>query len=152
MTISDDQTELIEAIRAEVVKRHNVLLNRDDPIFVTVTCNEMVLAHYADMVAARVDAATDRSIAASAAQVQAAKETAAKLINDASGYVADQVRRAAKGGAEEFTDVIKRKLDGADRDGREAYQARSGAMWAAIAAGACAVISIACALVVVIKV
>lgn len=143
--------ELIDALRAEIAKRHNVLLNRDDPIFVTVALHEMVLAHYADAVAVRVDAATDRGIAASAVQVQAAKDTAAKLINDASGYVADQVRRAAKGGAEEFADVIKRKLDGAERDGREAYQARTGAMWAAIAAGACAVISIACAMIVVIK-
>ena len=38
------------------------------------------------------EVATDRGVAASAAQVQASKETAGKLISEASGFVADQVR------------------------------------------------------------
>lgn len=143
--------DLIDAIRAEVARRHNVLLGRDDPIFVTVTVNELVLSHYIELVGSRVDAATDRGIAASAGQVQASKESAGRLINDASGFVADQVRRAARTAADEFSDAIKQRLGSADREARDAHAARSGAMWAAITAGAFAVIAIACTVIVLVK-
>ncbi len=143
--------DLIDSIRAEVARRHNVLLGRDDPIFVTVTVNELVLAHYVDLVATRAEAATDRGVAASAAQVQASKETAGKLISEASGFVADQVRRAARSAADDFSEAIKQRLGSADREARDAHAARSGAMWAAVTAGAFAVIAIACTVIVLIK-
>ena len=43
-----------------MAKRHNVLITEDDPILVTVTLNELVLAEYLERVHARVQAAEDQ--------------------------------------------------------------------------------------------
>ena len=36
----------VEAIRAEVLRKHNLALGRDDPIFATVILHEMVLGAF----------------------------------------------------------------------------------------------------------
>jgi hypothetical protein len=36
----------IDALRMEIAKRHNILLDEHDPIFALLTLNELVLEHY----------------------------------------------------------------------------------------------------------
>ena len=61
------------------------------------------------------------------------------------------MRRAATSAADGFSEAIKQRLGSADREARDAHAVRSGAMWAAVTAGAFAVIAIACTVIVLIK-
>lgn len=53
-----------EEIRKQIAIKHNVLLDKDDPILVTITINEIVLSRYLDLVTERYsDASRDLTIA-----------------------------------------------------------------------------------------
>jgi hypothetical protein len=93
----------IEALRAAVVKKHNVLLGKDDPIFISVHLNELVLAEVlANMKSIATESRND-SIATVAHQVEVAKRAAATLITQTAGYVAAEVQRQVKSALEEST-------------------------------------------------
>ncbi len=84
-----------ERLIGEVAKRHDLLLSRDDPVLVTVTLNELILAEALKQLRASLDAASE-SIAGSAARhIEASKLVAEQLITAAADYVANEVRTAA---------------------------------------------------------
>ncbi len=84
-----------ERLIGEVAKRHDLLLSRDDPVLVTVTLNELILAEALAQLRASLDAASE-SIAGSAARhIEASKLVAEQLITAAADYVANEVRAAA---------------------------------------------------------
>ena len=84
----------IERLIGEVAKRHDLLLSRDDPVLVTVTLNELILAEaLAQLQASLVEA--KQEIAASAAkQIEASKTIAEQLITAAADYAAGEIRAA----------------------------------------------------------
>ena len=80
---------------AEVARRHQVLLAPGDPIFVTVTLNEAIVARAVERVAGLLDAAADQMSAATAQQREASKEEAAALVTGAAVYLVQQAEKAA---------------------------------------------------------
>ena len=94
----------IDALRAAVAKKHNILLSPDDPILLTVHLNEMLLAEMlANMKSITTESRND-SIAAVAHQVDVAKRAAATLITQTAGYVAGEIQRQVKSALEESTE------------------------------------------------
>ena len=116
----------IDALRAAVAKKHNVLLSPDDPILLTVHLHELVLAEVLANIKSIATECRNDSIAAVAHQVEVAKRAAATLITQTAGYVAAEVQRQIKSALEESTARVNesRRLTDRARD------------WALIAAAA----------------
>ena len=93
----------IDALRAAVAKKHNVLLSPDDPILLTVHLHELVLAEVLASMKSMATESRNDSIAAVAHQVEVAKRAAATLITQTAGYVAAEVQRQVKSALEEST-------------------------------------------------
>ena len=144
-----DRAQLIEAARMRVAQEHNVLLGKDDPILVSVTLNEFVLGHFIDMAVERIERAQHEVIASSAHQVDAAKETASRLVTDAADFVAREVRRAATEAADEAGARVRRAIAEAESVGADAHQAKRGANYAAWIAAGSALVALGSMLVVV---
>lgn len=62
----------VQQLIGEVARRHNVLVTPEDPIFVAVTLNELLLAQHVQELQAAVEAATRAAAAASFAEAKAA--------------------------------------------------------------------------------
>jgi ABC-type phosphate/phosphonate transport system ATPase subunit len=100
----------IEALRAAVVKKHNVMLGKDDPILITVHLNELLLAEVLANMKSIATESRNESIAAVAHQVDVAKTAAAKLITQTAGYVAGEVERQVKAALDESIAVADRSI------------------------------------------
>lgn len=147
-----------DEIRKHVAIQHNVLLSKDDPILVTVTVSEMVLDRYLDRVSEHYEDATRALAVSTQQQVEQAKETAAKIITDASTYVSDQLRQAVTAAVNDAGIELRRQIasaQAASRDavasGRDAQSAKNGAFLAAALAGVAAVVAVAALVVVLLK-
>lgn len=147
-----------DEIRKEVAVRHNVLLGKDDPILVTVTVNDLVLSHYAELVNKK---ATENSRELSLAlqqQLQQSKEIGGKVITDAADYVAKQTREAVElalrdagaGIRQQVADSITASRE-ANASSNAALSAKSGAWVAAAVAIAAAVLALFALSVVLLK-
>jgi hypothetical protein len=82
----------IEALRAEVLQRHNIALHPDDPIFVTVVLNERVLSWYVDQMHQLLEAERDAASAGTVQQLEVAQETAEKLVTQAGAFIHTQTQ------------------------------------------------------------
>lgn len=147
-----------DAIRAEVAKRHNVLLGKDDPILVTVTMCELVLGHYVTHLGEHVETVQRHATATAAKQVEAAKESAGRIITEAANFVSDQVRKAATDATAQAREDASRELSAARAELTNAHQVRSDladarriAVIASVVAAVSAVIAIAALLVMVAR-
>lgn len=147
-----------DEIRKHVAIQHNVLLGKDDPILVTVTVSEMVLDRYLELVATHYEDATRALAVSTQQQVEQAKETAAKIITDASTYVSDQLRQAVTAAVNEAGVELRRQIlnaQAASRDavasGRDAQSAKNGAFLAAVVASVAALVAVAALVVVLAK-
>lgn len=147
-----------DAIRAEVAKRHNVLLDHHDPVLVTVTVSELVLAHYANALGEHVETVQHHATATAAKQVEAAKESAGRIITEAANFVADQVRKAASDAtakareeASRELDAVRIQLNNAQQVSGDVASARRIAVIASVVAAVSAVVAIATLLVMVAR-
>ncbi len=101
-----------EEIRKQIAIKHNVLLDKDDPILVTITINEIVLSRYLDLVTERYsDASRDLTIAL-LHQQEESKRIAEKIITEASDYVSNQVRQSVEESILEAGKNLKQQLLG----------------------------------------
>jgi hypothetical protein len=78
-----------------VAKQHGFLLDRDDPVLVTVSLNRQVLAHIVGQIGEAAVAAKREIAAGAARQADAAKAEASHLIAAAAEYADEQFRLAA---------------------------------------------------------
>ena len=85
----------VQGLIGEVAKRHNVLVDPQDPVFVVVTLNELLLDECLRRVSAAAEQGERRAIVASERQLAIAKQAAGEIVTRTAGYVADQVRVAA---------------------------------------------------------
>ena len=124
----------VEALRADLRKGHHMLVDANDPVFLAVALNDLVLQRYVTQIAALNRSAQVEAATALSLQVDAAKSAASVVLTQSAQYITEQVRSAVdaqlKGGAE-----------AADRRVLQAHQESRTARWAAavalIAAGAC---------------
>ncbi|MBE7526091.1 conjugal transfer protein TraM [candidate division WWE3 bacterium] len=101
-----------EEIRKQIAIKHNVLLDKDDPILITITINEIVLSRYLDLVTERYsDASRDLTIAL-LHQQEESKRIAEKIITEASDYVSNQVRQSVEESILEAGKNLKQQLLG----------------------------------------
>ena len=132
----------IERLIGEVAKRHNALLGRDDPIFMVVTLNELIIARALEQVQAAVEASQDQISAGTAQQIATAKTVAASLITSAADYVAGQVRAATADAAQQIQLAAAEELRGARLAAKSAQKAGSTAALAAgVAIAAAAIVA-----------
>ena len=99
-----------DEIRKEVAIQHSVLLGKDDPILVTVTINELVLAHYAKQMTALQDEASRALTVSLQQQVEQSKETAGKVITEAANYVSDKMRQTLDAALADAGNEIRRHI------------------------------------------
>jgi hypothetical protein len=129
----------IERLIGEVAKRHNALLGRDDPIFMTVTLNELIIARALERIEATVEASQDQIAAGTAQQIAASKTIAANLITSAADHVAGHIAAAAAEAAQQIEAVVAEELRGARLAANTAQKARGATWWAAGIAVAAAI-------------
>jgi hypothetical protein len=127
----------------EVARRHHIRLADDDPILASVTLTEHVhkvfAAHLKELVEGVADQATDRLAAQIeigrrevAGQVEAAKASASKLINDAGTWSAENLQRASLGASKDIKAVVSAALCSVRTDIQAVRTAKRIAIWAAV--------------------
>ncbi len=147
-----------DEIRKEVAIQHNVLLGKDDPILVTVTINELVLAHYAKQITALQDEANRALTVSLHQQVEQSKETAGKVITEAANYVSDKMRQTLDAALADAGNEIRRHVSNgvaASREAvdssRDAQTAKNSAFIAAVLAGVAALVAVVSLIVILLK-
>lgn len=105
----------IERLIGDVAQRHDVLLRRDDPILITVTLNERIVERALARLTAVAEASEARTLAASAQQVEAARQLSERLVTAAGEYIASQVRAGAHDAAELTKSMAEKQLTAAQR-------------------------------------
>lgn len=105
----------VQRLIGEVARRHNVLVSPDDPIFVAVTLNELLLGEHVHRLQAALDRANRTAVESSAEQVENARRVASHLISEGAQFSADQVRSAGA--------TLRIELERSTRDALKAHRA-----------------------------
>ena len=82
----------IKALIDEVAKKHHIILTEEDPIFITVTLNEMILNHFITEINNQLNTAQDQISASTLQQMDLAKAIASKIVTQTSSYVTDNIK------------------------------------------------------------
>ena len=151
MSAAPKQTPLdIERIVGEVAKRHNLLLRRDDPILVSITLHDHLLARALARIEATVTASQDQ-IAASTAQAHAQQLAASKrlgeqLVQAAAEHIAGEVRSAAGEAVDAIKAAVVAELTVARQTSEGMRQIRTTVWWASALAFAATAVAITLAI------
>lgn len=86
----------IDAMIAEVAKRHKIVLAPDDPAFALVTLNEVMLRQTMMMLRDHIEEVEQALSRESEKQIETAKAIAEALIRAAAVYVAERFKEAAE--------------------------------------------------------
>ena len=129
-----------EEIRKAVAIEHNNLLGKDDPILMSVTVHELVLQRHVDILADRNMELLKTLEAAQQKGIADAKQTAGRVITDASNYVSEQVHTAVSSAMKEVLAQIKKELG---RARQETQIAKKTAVIAAAVSCICTVATVA---------
>jgi hypothetical protein len=124
----------IDALRAELATRHQALVGANDPIFLVVALNELVLNRYLERINELNAAARTESAVALTRYLQVAKSAAAAIVTHNAQYIADQVRATVD---QEFTRAASQAMTCASVAQMGARVARWATAIALIAAGIC---------------
>jgi hypothetical protein len=138
----------LDQLIGEVAKHHGFLLDRDDPVLVTVSLNKLVLAQLISQIEQATGAAKLDIAAGAARQTEAAKIEASHLITAAAEYADQQFRLAAIDAAEELKSGLQKELGevplvaGAEQLARTASFVRWASAFVYLAATVVALIAI----------
>lgn len=124
----------IQGLRAELAARHQVLLQVNDPIFLAVTLNDLVLSRYVEQIDALNKAARTEAEIALAHLLEGAKNAAAVIVTQSAQYIADQVRAKVE---EELGRGISAAMTCTSMAKMSARVARWAAVIALVAASVC---------------
>ena len=94
----------------EVAKRHNIILDHNDPILVTVTLNELVVEHYIEKMESLLAITQNNLSSAMGEQLSESKETASKIITNASLYVSDNTKKMITEMKDEMMSSFKQEV------------------------------------------
>lgn len=147
-----------EEIRTQVAIKHNVLLNEDDPILVTVTVSDMVLGRYLELVSDQYDKANKALIVNLEQQVEQSKETAGKIITDVANYASDQIKQTVTDIITDAGNDLRLQIANAQAmihdmssSRQETQTAKNTSIIAAVLAGSAAIIAVAALVIMLIK-
>ena len=136
----------VQDLIGEVAKRHNVLVDPEDPVFVAVTLNELLLAEHVDNVQAALARAEKVTEVAATQHLETARCTAATIIADTGKQVVDELLAAGSKVRYELQHVVHQYVAAADAAATEAARQKRASQRAAIVAVACACLVIGMAL------
>ncbi len=128
----------VQDLIGEVARRHNVLVDPEDPVFVAVTLNELLLAEHVQKVQAALDRAEQVAQHATSRHLETVRSTAASLIEDSSKHVADQLRGTGAALRAPLRHAVRDLVVAAEDAASEAARQRRAAQWAAAVAIGCA--------------
>ncbi len=128
----------VQDLIGEVAKRHNVLVDPEDPVFVAVTLNELLLAEFVQKVQAALDRADTKTDHATARYIDRARFAAASLMTDSSKQLGDQLQKAAVTLAAHLQHVVRELVQVAEAAAAEAAREKRAARRAAAFAAGCA--------------
>lgn len=83
----------IETLIQTVAKKHQLLLDKDDPIFVTVTLNELMLGQYLEQLQTALAQSQAKIEANSQAHLQTCRQVASTLVTQTSQFVTQNVKQ-----------------------------------------------------------
>jgi len=98
----------VQKLIGEVARRHSVLVDPSDPIFVAVTLNELLLAEQIEVHRAATQEACRATVEAMQRHAEDAKHVASQLVTGSASYVTDQIRIAGA--------ALRAQLDQLHRD------------------------------------
>jgi CHASE3 domain sensor protein len=138
----------VQQLVGEVAKRHNVLVDPSEPIFVSVTLNELLLAEHLRKVQAALEQAERTAALASSRHVESARWAAAQLMTDGAKHVSDQVRSVGSALRIQLEQLVRDSITAVQASAAEAERHHRRTRWAAIAAmtSACVALGAAAAL------
>lgn len=126
----------VQRLIGEVARRHNILVDPKDPILVTVTMNEVLLAEHVQLLQSALDRAQRVLEQVSRAQVEVAKQSATRLIADGGRDAAEQVRSAGSVLRDQIERLTETATQVAQATGRAAAQHERRSRWfAAVSLG-----------------
>ena len=131
----------VQHLIGEVARRHNVLVDPGDPIFVAVTLNELLVAEYVGAVEMALARAEKTARVASREQAEQARQAAEQLITDAAKQLGEQMRAAGSALRLQLEQLIERSVRSAQVAASESSQHRVASFWAATLATVCACIA-----------
>ena len=140
-----------DALRAEVAKRHNLLLGKEDPILAVVTLNELVLEHFIERAEEAAADLERRGAQLMAQEVSAVKAAAEGMIAGASRYIAAEVTKAGSDAQSSMLAALDKRLAASDKAAATAQAAKTPALWAAAAAVAAALVTLGVAIGALVK-
>ncbi len=137
----------VQDLIGEVAKRHNVLVDPSDPIFVAVTLNELLLAEHVAKVEAALERAENALAMAASRHLEKTRWTATALIANSSAALSEQIKAAGPALRSQLQHAVREMVLAAGAAAAEAArQKRASQRAAAVAfASACAVIVMALA-------
>ena len=128
----------VQDLIGEVAKRHNVLVDPEDPVFVAVTLNELLLADHVQKLQAALDRAEQVTEHATTCHLEKVRSSAASLIADSGRHLADQLRGAGTALRTQLQHAVRELALAAEAAAAEAASQRRAAEWAAAVAIGCA--------------
>ena len=133
----------VQHLIGEVARRHNVLVDPGDPIFVAVTLNELLVAEYVEAVELALARAEKTARVASREQAEQARQATAQLMTDSAKQVGEQMRAAGSALRFQLERLVEGSVRSAEAAASESSQNRVASFWAAALATACACIAVA---------
>ena len=100
----------VEKLRMDIAAKHNILLPKDDPIFVAVMINHVVLEEYLEIVNRQNVSHQEVMARALNEAVVRSKEIAGVIITQSAEYVSDQINNAVNAALEDATERNKALL------------------------------------------
>jgi hypothetical protein len=128
-----DQSD-IQRLIGEAARRHGLLLEPSDPLFVTITLNELILIHHLDRMQATIEAAQDQISAGAVQQREAAKAIAERTIASGADYVTRTIGEAVAEMELAIRSTAAQELAAIRQAGLEARTERRSAQIAAMLA------------------
>lgn len=127
----------IDALREAVMREHNLLLHKDDPIFVSVLLNKQLLQWHFDRIVEHVAQFEQKNAGLLVQQVEEVKRAAEALIGGSSKYFSEAVSAAVPGIADGISERIEERMQRATTAAARAERAQFwSVLAAAVAAGA----------------
>ena len=126
----------LDAIRREVADRHNLLLDKDDPVLATATLCDAALRGFLGQLEEAAARMEERASIGLVQELDAVKRSAEGLVGGASQYAAGAVREAGERAASLVLKAVDAKLKEVASLSEAMAKAREGSRVALFAAAA----------------
>jgi hypothetical protein len=139
----------VRELLAAVAKRHGVLLSVEDPVLVTVTLNELVLAEYVRLVSEGLETSQRAMARANAEHVEATRAAVANMVASSGEWLSRKIGESGRAVHEQLQ-VVAREVEAAAVRAREDRTAAESAAASAARArrhASCAALGVVAVLV-----